>query len=178
VREPFAVVNADDFYGKQAYQAIGGWLSHVNGDNPAAALVAYRLDKTLSAHGSVNRGICSVEASLLRSVVEREGIARSPDGRILSSDDKGGCFTGDEAVSMNFWGFSPAVFSLLEQAFEHFLSRHLLEPKSECHLPAVVDGWITAGLVQCPVLRTDSSWFGVTYPGDKERVAACLRELG
>lgn len=178
VREPFAVINADDFYGKQAYRAISDWLSHVSPDHPAAALVAYRLDKTLSEHGSVNRGICSVEAGLLRNIEEQEGLHRDKDGLITTGIENGPAFDGSEAVSMNFWGFSPAVFPLLEQAFEHFLEKRILEPKAECYLPSVVDRWISAGLVQCPVLQTDSSWFGVTYPEDKERVAASLRALG
>ncbi len=177
VREPFAVINADDFYGANAYSAIARWLSPLPVDKPAAALVAYRLDHTLSEHGTVNRGICTVEAGLLRSIREREGLSRNPDKRITTSDPAGPVFDGSEAVSMNFWGFSPAVFPLLEQAFVQFLTKRVLESNAECYLPAVVDHWIASGLVQCPVLQTDSPWFGVTYPEDKEHVAASLREL-
>ena len=179
---PFAVVNADDFYGPTAYRTIAGWLRERDPAKPAVALVAYRLDRTLSEHGPVNRGVCAVEAGLLRKIEETEALVRRDDGRIVSRRDEGAApakaFAGTEPVSMNFSGFTPAVFPLLEESFERFLGKRATDPKAECYLPAVVDEWISAGLVQCPVLSTDSPWFGITYPGDKELVAAALREQG
>ncbi len=190
VEGPFAVINADDYYGPEAYRVIAGWLRDQDDTRPATALVAYRLDRTLSEHGTVNRGVCMVEAGLLRGITEREGLARRSDGWIVANSPvaprpssvgpdlaSAPRFTGEEPVSMNFWGFTSAVFPLLEESFQRFLAARFHEPKSECYLPSVVDEWIAAGLLQCPVLRTDSPWFGVTYPEDKEHVVACLREL-
>jgi len=179
IKEPFAVINADDYYGREAFLSLGKWLSETDGGSPAVAMVAYRLENTLSDHGSVNRGICSVEGHLLQRIEEVEAIFRGADqiirGTPPSSEPK--ILSPDTPVSMNFWGFTPAIFPLLEQAFDHFLRTRIIEPKSEWYLPAVVDSWISAGLLQCPVLETDSHWFGITYPEDREKVAASLRSL-
>ncbi|MBC2600814.1 nucleotidyltransferase family protein [Puniceicoccus vermicola] len=180
VNEPFAVINADDFYGQEAFSSIGSWLREQDPERPAVAMVGYRLENTLSEHGSVNRGICVVENHLLRRIEEVEKLRLEKDGMVRGTPPSG--FRREVAaqtpVSMNFWGFTPAVFPLLEQAFDIFLRKRIHESKSEWYLPAVVDEWIASGLLQCPVLETDSQWFGVTYPEDREKVTAALKEMG
>jgi len=180
IAEPFAVINADDFYGPEAYQGIAGWLTNQIPEVPSVSLVAYHLNQTLSAHGTVNRGVCSVESGFLRSIEEIEEIGRDSGGIITGKSPGHGDriqLAGSELVSMNFWGFSPAVFPLLEDSFHRFLENRLGEPKAEWYLPALVDEWISGGLLRCPVIETDSPWFGVTYPEDREHVAESLREL-
>ncbi|MFP4353182.1 MAG: NDP-sugar synthase [Puniceicoccaceae bacterium] len=180
IAEPFAVINADDFYGAGAYRGIAGWLANQDPSEPAVALVAYRLDRTLSEHGTVNRGVCSVGRGFLRGIEEIEEIGRDPDGVITGRNTRSGepvRLDGSERVSMNFWGFSPAVFPLLEESFVRFLEDRVHEPKAEWYLPAVVDEWISGGLLRCPVIETDSPWFGVTYPADRDHVAESLRRL-
>tara|TARA_R100000027_G_scaffold5591_1_gene4602 strand:- start:26427 stop:27311 length:885 start_codon:yes stop_codon:yes gene_type:complete len=179
VNEPFAVINADDYYGKEAFHSIGQWLSDQAIDQPAVAMVGYRLENTLSRHGSVNRGMCVVENHLLRRIEEVEDIRRENDTIVRGSPPAGGRHDYSPAtpVSMNFWGFTPAVFPLLEQAFDNFLRARINEPKSEWYLPAVVDDWISSGLIQCPVLETNSHWLGVTYPEDRAIVTQSLKDL-
>lgn len=179
VQEPFAVINADDYYGRSAFASIGGWLQEQVPEVPAVAMVSYRLENTLSEHGSVNRGVCVVENHLLRRIEEVEDLHREEDSVIRGNTPAGirTEFGLSTPVSMNFWGFTPSIFPMLEQAFEHFLGSRILEPASEWYLPSVVDGWIASGLLQCPVLETDSQWLGVTYPEDRANVATKLRQL-
>lgn len=180
VREPFAVINADDYYGRESYRSIGDWLLLQDIAKPSVAMVGYRLANTLSDHGSVNRGICAVENHLLRRIEEVVDLRQEADGVVRGTPPSNirQDYSPESPVSMNFWGFTPAVFPMLEQAFDQFLRKRINEPKSEWYLPAVVDGWIASGLLQCPVLQTDSHWLGVTYPEDRKLVAAKLRELG
>lgn len=177
---PFAVINADDFYGRDAYARLAthfATLEHPG--NLHVCLVGYRLDQTLSPHGSVNRGICEVDSGSLRDVREFTGIVRESDGvvRGLDPDGQSQEVPEDAPVSMNFWGFTPALFTEIEKAFTQFMRERGTEPKSECYLPAVIDALIKADEVTCPVLSTDAAWFGVTYPEDRPAVAKAVAAM-
>jgi hypothetical protein len=184
VQEPFAVINADDFYGHDAYRVIADYFrSHPaasNGRNHYA-MVGYSLGRTLSDHGDVNRGICQTDADgLLTGVVEYLRIQQEPDGAVRGTSAIDGRRTplGREAIaSMNFWGFTPAFFGQLETEFASFLARHGDQPKAECYIPTVVDSLIAQGSADCRVLETSAHWFGVTYPEDKPYVVASIRAL-
>ncbi|MFO8026591.1 MAG: sugar phosphate nucleotidyltransferase [Opitutales bacterium] len=180
IAEPFAVINADDFYGRQAYAQMAEHLKTIDDrDSLSLSMVGYVLKNTLSPHGTVNRGICRIKDGKLQSVEEFTSIGIDPDG-VLRGDGLDGkrLELNEEAiVSMNFWGFSPALFAPLERGFTAFLAEHGSEMKSEYYLPSLVDQLIREGRADCPVLRTDSPWFGVTYPEDKARVVESIAEL-
>ena len=185
VKKPFAAINADDFYGAGAYRALAGFFADETTPDPGApaafAMVGYQLDRTLSEHGTVARGVCAVDASgdLLR-VEECTGIGRAaPDGAIIYPRPDGTTseFTGAETVSMNFWGLTPAIFPLLETGLERFLRANLDDPKAEYYIPVAVAEFIAAGSARVRVLPTDATWFGVTYREDKPVVAASLAAL-
>ncbi len=177
VREPFAAIGADDFFGRDAFVRLAGFLGRAPaaaGTGPASyAMVGYRLDNTLSEHGSVSRGVCAVGADgRLRSVVEHTGIRRDEVGA-------GGRYRGDETVSMNCWAFAPSLFAALDRQFDAFLERAApANPlKAEFYLPEAVSSQIAAGEAVVEVLPTSASWFGVTYREDKPRVQAALTAL-
>jgi Nucleotidyl transferase len=179
---PFAVINADDFYGRDSYVQAAAFLQQACPQNTIDhyAMVGYQLENTLSDHGDVNRGICRCdESGFLSSVEEVVKIQREADGLIY-----GNYLNGERSevpagsiVSMNFWAFSAAFISRLEEHFLHFLQHHGHEEKSECYIPTVVDELIHQGKADCAVLPTSSSWFGVTYPDDKPHVVANIRAL-
>ena len=183
VKAPFLAINADDFYGRDAYRLMTGFLAQppaagVPGGD-AYAMVAFQMANTLSDFGAVARGICEVDqAGLLSAVEEHTGLERSgdriqeraPDGTIRQ-------FTGREPVSMNFWGFRPGIFAHLEERFARFLALRGQDPAAECYLPAVVDGLIREGRATVRVLPTGDRWFGVTYREDKDAVVARIRDL-
>ena len=185
---PFAVINADDFYGADSFRKLAGFLRALPADaKPAAfAMVGFRMANTLSEFGSVSRGVCALAADgTLESIVEHTSIAPTdvgPEAR----------FTGNEIVSMNCWGFSPALFSELEEQLREFLERTLgvsgvtptgkftgaLDPlKAEFYLPAAVSTMIADGYATVAALPTESSWFGITYREDKPRVTAAIAAL-
>ena len=173
IREPFAVVGADDFFGRDAFQQLARFLSAL----PAAAqkpapfsMVGYRLDRTLSEHGSVSRGICDVAPDgRLRGIVERTAIDTAQIGR--------GELTGAETVSMNCFGFTPALFPALDEQLADFLRTRGNEPKSEFYLPAAVSTMIARREATVQVLPTTGDWFGVTNRDDRPRVVASLAAL-
>ena len=187
VTAPFVAVNADDFYGRDAYRTLAQFFANPSRANfprqtPAHfAMAGYRLDRTLSAHGSVSRGICVVDpAGLLATVEEHTGIERtSEDGQIRATPPDGSTvlLTGEEPVSLNFWGFTPEVFPLLEAGFHRFLSTRLDEPKGEFYIPAAVTEMIVSNQAHVSVLPTSADWFGVTYREDKGLVTAALARL-
>lgn len=168
----FAVINADDFYGADSFAQLAQFLAA-----PAApsgphrfAMIGFRLAKTLSEHGTVARGICTASGGRLRSVVERTGIAPADVGA-------GKEFSGEEIVSMNCWGFTPALFPALERQLGGFLAAHGGDPKAEFYLPAAVSALIERGEAVVEVLPTAAAWFGVTYREDKPRVESAIAEL-
>ena len=179
VSEPFIVINADDYYGVDAFRVIYEELGRLEAEGEAT-MVGYRLDKTVSEHGSVTRGVCHVTDGTLDRVVETFKLTVFPDGTIRDVDKnpEGDVYAPDTPVSMNFWGFTPWIFTKLEEYFNAFL--HALpagELKKECLLPSMVGELIEKGELRVSVLHSDAKWFGMTYHEDKDAVAAALRAL-
>jgi UTP-glucose-1-phosphate uridylyltransferase len=176
VHEPFAVINADDFYGAASYRALA---THLQSGSTDSAMVGFVLRNTLSDAGSVARGVCSVNSDgYLRNVVELTKIER--DGAGARNTDASGQvihLTGDEAVSLNMWGFPPAVFALLREYFQKFLEQNGTDTKAECFIPSAVSEWILAGQTKVKVLHTGDLWFGVTYREDRPRVVENICRL-
>jgi len=179
VAEPFGVINADDYYGADSFRRLGRFLSSVDRTAKPAhcCMVGFKLDHTLSVFGAVSRGICSLDAQgNLLTVKEATGIeadqvaGRAPTGGAVS-------YRGDEIVSMNCWGLTPAVFPSLEKQFSDLLDWQGGELKSEFYIPSVVTDLINTREATVAVLPTESTWFGVTYREDRPRVVASLRAL-
>ena len=177
VHEPFAVINADDFYGRDAFAKLGAFLAEAKPMH--FAMVGYRLALTLSENGSVARGICDVAADgSLKSVTEMTKIVRTADGAENREDPEHPVkLTAKELVSMNLWGFTPELFDALEARFPEWLAVNGTKEKSEWYIPFVVDELIHEGKADCKVLPTESSWFGVTYREDKPFVMAEIKKL-
>ena len=178
IREPFAVINADDFYGRDGFRVLGQWLSKADGEN-RYCMVGYRVGNTLSESGTVARGICRTDANnYLTGVVERTDIARV-DGRITFTGDDGQPTTTDDntPVSMNMWGFTPDYFRYSEEYFKEFLRANIDNPKAEYYIPLMVNKLITEGTATVEVLDTTAKWFGVTYAADRQGVVDKIRAL-
>jgi hypothetical protein len=172
---PFAVINADDFYGKRAFEMLG---AHLQGPSDECAMVGFVLRDTLSRHGSVTRGVCRTEGGFLRTIEEISGIARHERG--ATYPDAAGeprSLSGDETVSMNLWGFSASIIPHLEAGFVEFLDAHLDDPEAEYLLPDVVDRLIARGHARARVLPGGGPWFGVTYKEDRDGVMRNIRGL-
>ncbi len=177
VHEPFAVINADDFYGAEAYQTLA---DHLRGTDPSTtdySLVAYVLRNTLSDNGSVTRGVCSLESGLLSKVVERFKIEPDGNGARYLEGENWNPLTGDELVSMNYWGFTPVLFEQLWERFPAFLDQARQNPKAEFLIPSLVDELIGQGAARVAALHSGARWLGVTYPEDRETVSAGLRDM-
>lgn len=169
VRENFAAINADDFYGADAFAQLAKFLTAAG--RAEFALAGYRLAATLSEHGAVSRGVCTAGPDgMLRDITEQTGITPAGVG-------PGGEFSGAETVSMNCWGFTPAVFPLLEVQLGEFLRARAGDAKAEFYLPTAVSAMIARKAATVRVLPTQAEWFGVTYRGDQPRVCAALAEL-
>ncbi len=179
VKTPFGVINADDFYGRRSFAALGDFLGKIPEQGNQYAMVGFALRNTLSEHGHVARGVCDVGADgRLKSVVERTAIEKTGKGaRFATADNVWHTLTGDELVSMNIWGLTPSLFEPLGCEFGVFLKANGGNPKAEFFLPTVVDGLIGAGKASVKVLNTPEHWFGVTYPQDKDVVVAGIRRL-
>jgi Nucleotidyl transferase len=177
--EPFAAINADDFYGGETYEVVGKFLKTAAPENPHFAMAGYRLDHTLSEHGSVARGVCRVDANRrLITIDECTGIERAGNGiQQKEADGSVRKFRGDEPVSMNFWGLTPAVFPLIEDQLVSFLSTSSSDPKAEFYIPVAIGEMIARGQATLDVLPTDAEWFGVTYREDKLQVMQALKRL-
>lgn len=171
---PFAVINADDYYGKDAFKKCYESLKTLP-QQGVANMVAYRLKNTVSRYGTVTRGVCRSQDGKLRQVVETYGIAPSADA---IRDEKGTQLDPESLVSMNFWGFMPTVLPSMREYFNAFL-RSLApdEIKKECLLPNMVDDMIHAGTLSVDVLSSDAEWFGVTYRDDREKAMIALQKL-
>ena len=182
IHEPFAVINCDDFCGRDSFQVMGRFLSALpQGSTGTYAMVGFRVGNTLSESGTVSRGICGTdERHMLTSVVERTKIQRM-DGEVKYLDDDGQWVATPETtpVSMNFWGFTPDYFSHSEEYFRTFLSdpRNMENLKSEFFIPLMVDKLIKDGTATVEVLDTTSKWFGVTYPEDRPAVVEKIKSL-
>lgn len=180
IHEPFAMINADDFYGHDAFAKLAANLQTLKPENGKAhySMVGFQLKKTLSDNGSVARGVCTSKDGKLESVTEMTKIFGTETGARNEEDPNNIVeLTGNELVSMNFWGFTPDLFPQLHEAFHEFLTQHGKDPKSECYVPKVVDILIKTGKADVEVLETSSSWFGVTYPEDKEVVVGSIKKL-
>lgn len=182
INEPFAVINADDFYGRDAFRVIAEALNKKDLDKAGDyCMVGFRVGNTMTENGSVARGVCSVSADgLLERVTERTAISYDPDHRIVFTDDADGSeqtLDPMTPVSMNLWGFTPDYFRFSEREFVKFLERDLNTPKAEFFIPLVVDTLIHSGEATVKVLDTDSRWFGVTYAADRPAVVEKLAAL-
>ena len=179
VKEPFAVINADDYYGVDSFQKMHDFLV-ANEEPSRAAMVGYRLKNTVSIHGAVTRGVCKVVDGRMVDVDEVAKIRLYEDGRIAdtSKGEPGRTLDPDALVSMNFWGFQPQVFDQMQRYFEIFLKN--VDPadiKAECLLPVMVDSLLKGGEMTVDMLETEAVWFGVTYQEDRPLVQKALLEL-
>ena len=177
---PFAVINADDFYGAESFHALAGFLKEAAPTTPEQfAMVGFQLNRTLSEHGTVARGLCQTDADgFLTSVEELTAIERQPDGaRNKEPDGSFRKLTGREIVSLNCWGFTPGLLGGLRRLFVEFLTRNAANLKAEFYLPTAVDVLIREGQARVKVLPTESHWFGVTYREDRPVVIESIRAL-
>ena len=180
INEPFCVINADDFYGRDAFAVMGKYLSEVpEGSKNAYSMVGFRVANTLSENGTVARGICSTDAdSNLTTVVERTEIMRV-NGPVCYKDEQGEWVAVEDntPVSMNMWGFTPDYFQYSEQMFVDFLKENISKPKAEFFIPLVVNNLIVSGKASVKVLDTTAKWFGVTYAADRQGTVDKIQEL-
>lgn len=176
IREPFAVINADDFYGAESYRVLA---EHLGSGSDDYAMVGFVLRNTLSDFGSVARGVCRVGAEgYLERIEELTNIERDNGGaKNTAADGTVTALSGNEPVSMNFWGFTPRIFAQLNEVFHGFLQRSSHELKTESYVPAAVGDLVSAGQARVKVLRSPDSWFGVTYREDRPRVVENIRKL-
>ena len=179
IKEPFAVINADDFYSCKAFFAMADFLREENhSEKQVFAMIGYQLKNTLSEHGTVSRGVCQTnENKELVTITEMTKIQQE-NHLIYHSDEKGKVIlTGEESVSMNFWGFTPYFFTFLNHLFIDFLKENNQNPKSEFPIPSSINYFITNHLATIKVIDCDAEWFGVTYQADKEWVMGRLALL-
>ena len=180
INEPFCVINADDFYGRDAFAVMGKYLSEVpEGSKNTYSMVGFRVANTLSENGTVARGICSTDAdSNLTTVVERTEIMRV-NGPVCYKDEQGEWVAVEDntPVSMNMWGFTPDYFQYSEQMFVDFLKENISKPKDEFFIPLVVNNLIVSGKASVKVLDTTAKWFGVTYAADRQGTVDKIQEL-
>ncbi len=174
VNEPFAVINADDFYGRESFEVLAKQLIAMDVNSTDCCMVGFYIKNTLSPFGGVARGYCDVNGDRLAAVTEYFNIERGEDG-VIRHD--GGEMADDDMVSMNTWGFTPRLFDFLERGFEQFLERAGRELKSEYLLPELIDGMIQNGETNVTVLPSGEKWMGVTYPEDKPQVMTGIRAL-
>jgi UTP-glucose-1-phosphate uridylyltransferase len=176
IHEPFAAINADDFYGAESYRELA---HHLTSGSPDYAMVGFVLRNTLSDFGSVARGVCQVSPDgYLKDIVELTKIEREGNGaRNTDPAGKVTALSGDEPVSMNMWAFTPRIFDQLRLRFEQFLAHNAADTKAECYIPMTVGELVHAGEARVKVLRSRDSWFGVTYREDRPRVVEDIRTL-
>lgn len=179
IHEPFAVINADDFYGADAFKVIGDYLRSLEGGKGKYCMVGYRLENTLSENGTVSRGVCQTSNDgYLIGMTERTSIGRTANG-IEYKDDDGSMhpLPADATVSMNLFGFTPDYFVESEKLFVDFLKAHGSEMKSEYYIPFAVNTFLNSGYATMRVLQTSAQWFGVTYKEDRPMVVERLKRL-
>ncbi|WP_432713557.1 nucleotidyltransferase family protein [Pedobacter sp.] len=177
IKEPFCVINADDFYGLDAYEKMVDFLNNeVNGSN--YSMIGYEIGKTLSEYGAVSRGVCQVDAAgNLEEIIERTKVYKDGDHIVYEEDDQKYPLAVDTLVSMNFWGFTPEVFKTTEDLFRVFAMENKENPKSEFFIPLVAEHLIKTNTADFKVIPTDNKWFGVTYKEDKPIVQASIDQL-
>jgi hypothetical protein len=184
VREPFCVINADDYYGRESYEIMHRFLTSPTVNECRTSMCGFVLENTLSAHGTVARGLCQVqeqsEHHYLTSVRELTKLSSRSDGQVQNVTAEGevtDLLTGQEFVSMNMWGFPPSIFAGFESVFANFLRQHGADPKSEFYIPVALDALLQSGQERCEVLPTAGQWFGVTYRDDRPTVVEALTQL-
>ena len=184
IMEPFAIINSDDYYGRNSFEVMAQELSNLpEGSKHNYSMLGFKVGNTMSESGSVSRGVCETVDGYLTGIVERTSIAYDENHNIFFDDEQGHSvqLAPDTPVSMNFWGFTPDYFDYSEQAFVEFLKAHINEPKSEFFIPTVVNRLISEKKARVKVLKTDSKWFGVTYSADRQGVVdkfAALHDSG
>lgn len=180
IQEPFAVINADDYYGRKSYKIMNHFLAQTSEEAPGHyCMVGFELERTISEYGSVARGVCQVDdKGYLTGLVERTKVYLK-DKEIVYEEEDGSVHPLDPkaTVSMNLFGFTPDFFSHIEEDFKAFLKKNAKDPGAELYIPFVVNNLIAAGKSDMTVLQTPDSWFGVTYQEDKPRVLKAIREL-
>ncbi len=179
IREPFAVINADDFYGRDAFEVIARELQRPRDRKGDYCMVGFRVGNTMTENGSVARGVCETRDGLLTSVVERTAISYDADHNIVFTDENGveRHLEPNTPVSMNLWGFTPDYFEYSDREFRRFLDKDINTPKAEFFIPLCIDALINNGEATVKVLDTTSKWFGVTYAADRDGVVAKFAEL-
>lgn len=179
IKEPFAVINADDFYGKEAFRVMANFLLNEPATVPSTyAMVGYRLDKTLSKNGTVSRGVCSTNSEgYLTTIVENRKLGYTDKGIENIEEGLYGLYQGDEPVSMNFWGFTPEFFDCLNDLFVDFLNKNQENIKAEYPIPDVISYLMNNNKAQIKVLKCDAEWFGVTYKEDRPDVVERLKHV-
>lgn len=179
IKEPFGVINADDFYGRESFQILADFLKKVDGKKNEYCMVGFMVENTLSENGTVSRGLCKVdEKGNLTDVVECHGIIRK-EGHLVHTlpDGTETEFPEGTIVSMNMWGFTPEYFDYSQKAFMKFLKENGMELKAEFYIPTVVNDLIKDGTIELKVLSTPSRWFGVTYAADRPDTVAHIAKL-
>ena len=179
IKEPFAVINADDFYGRNSFEVIAQELSKPKEEKGDYCMVGFRVGNTMSESGSVARGVCQTTDGYLTTVVERTAIEYNDKHEITFVDENGVTQTlePNTPVSMNLWGFTPDYFKFSEGYFVDFLKENIDKPKAEFFIPLVVNELITNNIAKVKVLDTESKWFGVTYAADRQGVVDKLADL-
>lgn len=177
IKEPFAVINADDFYGKHAFELISGFLTDNDNSSSEYAMVGYKLENTLSENGSVSRGICQTMNGLLTDVVERTSIKYKENDIVYIENGSEIKIPGNSVVSMNFWGFSPLFFEQLESDFIKFIEANADDIKAEFYIPTVANNLINNNEATIKMLTSNDRWFGVTYQEDKSTTIREIAEL-
>lgn len=181
IHEPFAVINGDDFYGRESFRILGDWLKKHENSKGVFSIVGFELDHTLSESGGVSRGICHYDSDrLLTDVVEHLNIIKGEDGTVHGDDSTDGSHVvldGKALCSMNMWGFTPDYFTRSGELFVDFLKQYGNELKKEYYIPYAVDCMVKEGSARCEVLSTSSHWFGVTYKEDRPSVVTKFAEL-
>ena len=181
IKEPFAVINGDDYYGKDSFRILGDWLRAHEGTEGVYSIVGFELSNTLSESGGVSRGICHYDADRhLTDVVEHLNIFTEPDGEVRGDNSATGervVLDGNALCSMNMWGFTPDYFTKSAAIFEDFLEKNINELKKEYYIPFAIDCMVKDGSSKCDVLSTPSHWFGVTFKEDRPGVVAKFKEL-
>lgn len=177
VKEPFCVINADDFYGYEAFKKMVDFLTNDATDSNYC-IVGYQIGKTLSDFGSVSRGVCKVDdAGNLTEIVERTKVFKEGDAIVYEEDDKQYPLAFETPVSMNFWGFTPAVFKITEELFKTFAIENKDKPKAEFFIPLIGENLVKSNTATFQVVPTANQWFGVTYKEDKPFVQASIDQL-
>lgn len=179
VKENFAVINADDYYGKEAYVKMAKWLHATDQSSSEYCMIGYPLSNTTSEHGSVSRGQCLMKNDrFLEKIIERTHIKKSK-GQLYYKDSNGNsCFMDERTiVSMNFWGFTSSIFTFAVREFQEFLEKRGKEPASEFFIPQLIDTLIQSNEVRVEVLKSNSTWLGVTYSEDKPLVVREITKL-